>query len=118
MADKILSFLEQHGTDSFDEETAQKFKQLLSSDQIIGKEVEDYQISKGKSVALLVVGLICFGLILQFFPISIKNGINAMDLVQVASVISWSIFTFTLLGITWQRSEKKEDKSNLYSART
>ena len=50
------------------------------------------------SIALLIVGLLSTGLIVNYFPILVnEKNINAMELAEVSFLIAWLTITFALL---------------------
>ena len=102
--EKILNFLDNNGgggSVSFDEAAINKFKELLSSDQIVGKEVPDEQINYLPTIVMLFFGLSSMGLMLVFFPAAVNvYKINVMELAYASSLVAWFTMTMTLLAFT------------------
>ena len=105
-AEKILNIIDDKSCNLTDYSTQKRLKNLLSRDEITGKDVPEWQAGKILSISMLVLSLIIISASLYWTPKLIeKTDLNVLELVEVTSLISFIITACILLTYTWKPKE-------------
>ena len=110
IAEKILNLIEDKGS-AISDTNAVKIRELLSSDEVIAKEIPVKQVGSNFSIAVLVLGLLSLAACLYMISNLNESGdINPFETLEVSSVVAWLATTTILLCQTscLQSSSKPE----------